>query len=152
MPTQYTRADAARLLKISISTLDRKIARGELETVTEPFGARERVYVLLEDPPPQADNPGNTTEITTGNTTGNTTEDIIAPYVRILEDRLQSAQDLAEYRHQLLTEADARLQMVLHSLGTAHTTIEALTRSLPAPEPPPAKAKRTRGWLAWWKR
>ena len=53
MPTQYTRADAARLLKISISTLDRKIARGELETVTEPFGARERIFVLLEDPPPR---------------------------------------------------------------------------------------------------
>ena len=52
MPTQYTRADAARLLKISISTLDRKIARGELETVTEPFGARERIFVLLEDPAP----------------------------------------------------------------------------------------------------
>ena len=138
MRTRYTRFDAADFLKISVSTLDRMIKRGELEIVTEPFGARERIFVLLEDPPP-ADNP----EITTGNTTG----DIIAPYVRILEDRLQSSQDLAAYRQQLLTEADARLQLVLHSLGTAHSTIEALTRALP----PPAQAKSTWGWLTWWK-
>ena len=142
MRTRYTRFDAADFLKISVSTLDRMIKRGELEIVTEPFGARERIFVLLEDPPP-ADNP----EITTGNTT----DDIIAPYVRILEDRLQSSQDLAAYRQQLLTEADARLQLVLHSLGTAHSTIEALTRALPPPEPPPAQAKSTWGWLTWWK-
>ena len=147
MPTQYTRAEAAGVLQISLSTLDRKVARGELPIAKEPFGARERIYVLLEDSPPLSP-----TDDTTDDSPGNTTDDSIDPYVTILEAQVKTLQDLADYRQELLKEADLRLQMVLNSLGTAHNAIDALTRALPAPDPLPEKAKRAWSWLTWWKR
>ena len=44
-----TKADACRALGVSLSTLDRRIGTGELETRREPHGRRHRVYVLLDD-------------------------------------------------------------------------------------------------------
>ena len=37
---------------MSLSTLDRRIASGEIETRREPRGRRHRVYVMLDDDPP----------------------------------------------------------------------------------------------------
>ena len=48
-----TKAEACRELAVSLSTLDRKIASGELLTRREPRGRRHRVYVMLDDNPPE---------------------------------------------------------------------------------------------------
>ena len=136
--TRYTRADAARILGISVTTLDRKIAAGELDTAKEPFGSRDRVYVLLEDTPPV------TTPAPAGDDTG-------APGETILGERLKAAEALAEYRGELLKEADLRLQMVLGNLDKAQTTIETLTRALPAPEPVAQASTRSRSWPWPWR-
>ena len=47
-----TRAEACRELAVSLSTLDRRIASGEVRTKREPRGRRHRVYVMLDDDPP----------------------------------------------------------------------------------------------------
>ncbi len=48
-----TKAEACQVLAVSLSTLDRRIASGELLTRREPRGRRHRVYVMLDDDPPE---------------------------------------------------------------------------------------------------
>ena len=48
-----TKAEACRELAVSLSTLDRRIASGELSAKREPRGRRHRVYVVLDDDPPK---------------------------------------------------------------------------------------------------
>ena len=56
------KAETCRELAISLSTLNRRIASGEVRTKREPRGRRHRVYVMLDDEPPQREDdvaPGN---------------------------------------------------------------------------------------------
>ena len=46
-----TKAQACRELGISLSTLDRRIASGEIRVKREPRGRRHRVHVLMEEAP-----------------------------------------------------------------------------------------------------
>jgi len=50
-----TKAEACRELGLSLSTLDRRIAAGDLKAKCEPHGRRHRVYVMLDDEPPGND-------------------------------------------------------------------------------------------------
>ncbi len=47
-----TKAEACRELSLSLSTLNRRIAAGEVPVKREPRGRRHRVYVMLDDDPP----------------------------------------------------------------------------------------------------
>ena len=47
-----TTAEACREMRLSLSTLNRRIASGELPVRREPRGRRHRVYVMLDDDPP----------------------------------------------------------------------------------------------------
>ena len=49
-----TKAEACRVLAVSLSTSDRRIASGEVHTKREPRGQRHRVYVMLDDDLPSA--------------------------------------------------------------------------------------------------
>ena len=49
-----TKAEACRELSVSLSTLDRRIASGEVRTRRERRGRRHRVYVMLDDDLPSA--------------------------------------------------------------------------------------------------
>ena len=49
-----TKAEACRELEVSLSTLDRRIATGEVRTKQEPRGRRHRVYVMLDGDLPSA--------------------------------------------------------------------------------------------------
>ena len=46
---QLTKAEACRELTVSLSTLDRRIASGEIQVRREQRGRRHRVYVMLDD-------------------------------------------------------------------------------------------------------
>ena len=46
-----TKTEACRELSVSLSTLDRRIASGEIRTKREPRGRRHRVYVMLDGDP-----------------------------------------------------------------------------------------------------
>ena len=48
---QLTKAEACRELAVSLSTLDRRIASGEVEVRRERHGRRHRTYVMLDDDP-----------------------------------------------------------------------------------------------------
>ena len=48
---QLTKAEACRELAVSLSTLDRRIASGEIEVRREQHGRRHRVYVMMDDDP-----------------------------------------------------------------------------------------------------
>ena len=48
-----TKAEACRELAVSLFTLDRRIASGELSARREPRGRRHRMYVVLDDDPPE---------------------------------------------------------------------------------------------------
>ncbi len=50
---QLTKAEACRELAVSLSTLDRRIASGEIRVSREPRGRRHRVYVMLDDDLPE---------------------------------------------------------------------------------------------------
>ena len=47
-----TKAEACRELRLSLSTLNRRIAAGEVAVKREPRGRRHRLYVMLDDDPP----------------------------------------------------------------------------------------------------
>ena len=47
-----TKAEACREMRLSLSTLNRRIAAGEMAVKMEPRGRRHRVYVMLDDDPP----------------------------------------------------------------------------------------------------
>ena len=49
-----TKGEACRELRLSLSTLNRRIAAGEVPVRREPRGRRHRVYVMLDDDPPGA--------------------------------------------------------------------------------------------------
>ena len=52
-----TKAEACRELRLSLSTLlDRRIAAGEVPVKRGPRGRRHRVYVILDDDPPENGN------------------------------------------------------------------------------------------------
>ena len=48
-----TKAEACRELAVSLSTLDRRIALGEIEVRRELRGRRHRIYVMLDDDVPK---------------------------------------------------------------------------------------------------
>ena len=48
---QLTKAEACREMAISLSTLDRQIASGEIRTKRGPRGRRHRVFVMLDGDP-----------------------------------------------------------------------------------------------------
>ena len=48
-----TKAEACREMRLSLSTLNRRIAAGEVPVRREPRGRRQRVYVMLDDDPPE---------------------------------------------------------------------------------------------------
>ena len=50
---QLTKAEACRELAVSLSTLDRRIASGDIEVRREQHGSRHRVYVMLDDDLPE---------------------------------------------------------------------------------------------------
>ena len=50
-----TKAEACRELRLSLSTLNLRIADGEMPVRREPHGRRHRVYVVLDDEPPSSE-------------------------------------------------------------------------------------------------
>ena len=49
-----TKGEVCRELRLSLSTLNRRIAAGKVPVKREPRGRRHRVYVMLDDDPPSA--------------------------------------------------------------------------------------------------
>ena len=135
---RVTRNEAAAKLKVSKSTLDRMIKRGELTTETEQHGHRHTVWVLMDD------DTEDTSEVSIGNTNdpyleasehtgGDTAAENLA-----LKTEVKGLRELVDLYRERLTDADWRYQELLEQLKT-------MTKALPAAEAAAPQAKR---W--WW--
>ena len=135
---RVTRNEASARLKVSKSTLDRMIKRGELTTETEQHGHRHTVWVLMDD------DIEDTTEVSTGNTNGHFpeasehTKDDTGAENLALQTEVKGLRELVDLYRERLTDADWRYHEVLEQLKT-------MTKALPTAEPADPKAKRR-----WW--
>ena len=135
---KLSRKEAAAKLRVSKSTLDRMIKKGELATETEQRGHRHTVWVLMDD------DAEDTAEVFTDNTNGHIPEasehtggDTAAENLA-LRAEVRGLRELVALYKDRLTDADWRYQEVLEQLKTT-------TKALPvAPEETP----RTTRW--WW--
>ena len=135
---RVTRKEAAARLKVSKSTLDRMIKRGELTTETEQHGHRHTVWVLMDDATEDIsdDSTGNTNghfPAASEYTGGDTWAENLA-----LQTEVKGLRELVDLYRERLTDADWRYQELLEQLKT-------MAKALPAAEdvaPPPKR------W--WW--
>ena len=135
---RVTRKEAAARLKVSKSTLDRMIKRGELATETEQHGHRHTVWVLLDD------DTEDTNEVSTDNTNGHLPEaseytgDDTAAENLALKAEVKGLRELVDLYRERLADSDWRYQELLGQL-------KIMTNALPAA---PEEAPRPKHW--WW--
>ena len=96
-----TKAEACRELGLSLSTLDRRIASGDLQARREPHGRRHRVYVMLDDEPPGNDN---------GMASGGTALAVAQERIRGLEAQLALLQEQLEQERRRNAELNNELK------------------------------------------
>ena len=137
MVTRVTRLEASRLLKISPSTVDRRIERGELNVEKEVHGSRNRIWVVLEDADLEVPSevPG---KVSPENLPESHLEEVI-----ILRERVKSLESLDEYHRGQLVQKDLLVQELVG-------TVNRLATALPEGKRP---AESGRGWWRWpWRR
>ena len=135
---KVTRNEAAARLKVSKSTLDRMIKRGELTTETEQHGQRHTVWVLMDD------EIEDIAEVSTGNTNSHFPEvsehigDNIKAENLALQVEVKGLRELVDLYRGRLTDSDWRYQELMEQFKT-------MPKALPmAPEEPPRPKRR------WW--
>ena len=94
--------EAATRLDVSLSTIDRMIQRGELQTHKEAHGSRHRLWVMLDDTQHHAPE----------------TSDVSPPVIEVvvLRERVKHLEELADFHRQLLKDADWRYQQAMDAL------------------------------------
>ena len=106
---RVTKSEACRLLGVSLSTLDRRIAEGQLECERVQQGQVHRVYVLL---------PGDTPK------DRQDTEKDMA----VAQERIRSLEELVALEREWRETAETRLHEVLRALPAPPPTPEPETR------------------------
>ena len=163
MVQRLSKVDAAKVLQVHHSTVDRMIQRGELQVEREGHGRGAKVWVLLDgiaedvpgDVPEGAPTgpPAGSSHSRNGQSAGpspappSPPTDVSAEVeLAALRERVKGLEQLAEYNRQQLADADWRYQQLLEQLSSSQRISENLTRSLPAgeltDEPPPRRR--------WW--
>ena len=104
---RVTKSEACRLLGVSLSTLDRRIAEGQLEVERVQQGQVNRVFVLLPAEDLPEDRPDPETEMA------------------VAQERIRSLEELVSLEREWRQTAETRLQEVLR----------ALPATTPAPAP-----------------
>ena len=140
MTQRVSKLEAAAILDVSASTIDRMIKRGELETETEPHGSRHKVWVMMDHNVP-ADQPGE-----------GSPERLNEPSVVVLMQQVKGLEELVTYQREQLKDADWRYQQLMEQLSASQKNVEALTRALPAP-PPDTETPKSRDEVkrSWWR-
>ena len=131
---RVTRNEAAARLKVSKSTLDRMIRRGELTTETEQHGHRHTVWVLMDE------DIEDTAEVSTGNTNGHFleasehTKDDTGAENLALQAEVKGLRELVDLYRERLTDADWRYQELLNQLKTITNALPMATNEAPRPK------------------
>ena len=136
---RVTRNEAVTRLKVSKSTLDRMIKRGELTTETEQHGQRHTVWILMDD------EIEDIAEVSTDNINGHSPEfsehiedDSPEPENLALQVEVKWLRELVDLYRERLTDSDWRYQELMEQFKT-------MTKALPmAPEELPRPKRR------WW--
>ena len=156
MVHRLSKVDAAKVLQVHHSTIDRMIQRGELQVEREGHGSRSKVWVLLNDAPE-----GVLMDPSDDTSTASTDPPERSPYapsdqpgvvateleLATLRERVKLLEQLAEHNRQQLVDADWRYQQLLEQLSSSQRISENLSsRSLPAAEAADKTAQRRRWW------
>ena len=103
---RVTKAQACQELGVSLSTLDRWIAGGEVEVEREKHGKRHRVYVVLNSATP--DTSGDAADV--GSARSNASGDTA---LALSEERVRHFEDLVDYlKAQLELEQHRNAELV----------------------------------------
>lgn len=155
MVQRLSKLEAARVLQVHHSTIDRMIQRGELDVEREGDGRRAKVWVLLDGPPGDVlegssiDLPSTQAASSNGSSTaavgqpGDVAREV---EVSTLRERVKNLEGLVEYQRQQLTDADWRYQQLLEQLASSQRISENLSRPLPAAEPIDDSVQHRRWW------
>ena len=128
---KVTRNEAAARLKVSKSTLDRMIKRGELTTETEQHGQRHTVWVLMDD------EIEDIAEVSTGNTNGHFPEvsEHIGDETRAenlaLQTEVKGLRELVDLYRERLTDSDWRYQELMEQFKTMTKALPMASEELP---------------------
>ena len=145
---RVTRNEAAARLKISKSTLDRMIKRGEITTETEQHGRRHTVWVLMDDAIEDID------DVSTGNTNGHSPKagehiEHIADETRAenlaLRVEVTGLRELVDLYRERLADSDWRYQELMEQFKALPKALSAAPAQPMEPEEPPRPKRR------WWR-
>ena len=143
---RVTRNEAAARLKVSKSTLDRMIKRGEISTETEQHGQRHTVWVLMDD------DIEDTAEVSTGNTNGHSPEvvehigDDFRAENLVLQAEVKGLRELVDLYRERLADSDWRYQELMEQFKTMPKALP--TAAALSVEPEDLHPRPNRRW--WW--
>ena len=157
--TRLTRQAAAERLQVSESTLDRMIRHGNLPIEKEQHGSRYKIWVLFDEKNEQSDDQTNANgadnnaysrrvsadkpeHSTNGNEHGDDHE------LTVLRSEVKNLRELADYRGELLKDAEWRYQELLQQLKLSQETSATLARALPASADDVSTQSNSR--RRWW--
>ena len=127
---RVTKPEACQILQVSLSTLNRRIAEGQLAVERVQQGQGHRVFVLL---PADTDRPEAPDE---AGPDGGT-------QLAVAQERIKNLEDMVTLQREWLDLAEARVQQLI--------------QALPAPTPPaappvasPAAPPERRPWWKFW--
>ena len=124
MVQRLSKVNAAKVLQVHHSTIDRMIQRGELQVERDGHGSRSKMWVLLDVP---ADTPDASSGGLPHAHNGSSNGSLSAPVgqsgklvdvsaggdLAALRERVKGLEQLAEYNRQQLVDADWRYQQLL---------------------------------------
>ena len=163
MVQRLSKVDAAKVLQVHHSTVDRMIQRGELQVEREGHGRWAKVWVLLDGVAEGAPgdvakdaplaSPTGSPRSLNGQSAGPSPAPSAPPTdvsadveLAALRERVKGLEQLAEYNRQQLVDADWRYQQLLEQLTSSQRISEGLTRSLPAAALTNEPSPRRRWW------
>ena len=118
---RVTKPEACQILQVSLSTLNRRIAEGQLAVERVQQGQGHRVFVLL---PADTDRPEAPEEAEPDGGTE----------LAVAQERIRNLEEMVTLQREWLDLAEARVQQLI--------------QALPAPNPPAAPPER-RPWWTW---
>ena len=126
---RVTKPEACQILQVSLSTLNRRIAEGQLAVERVQQGQGHRVFVLL---PADTDRPEAPDEA--GPDAGT--------QLAVAQERIKNLEDMVKLQKEWLDLSESRVQQLPRSLP--EPTSPVAPPAPPPPTPPPASR-------SWWK-
>ena len=148
---RLSKLDAATELEVSPTTIDRMIARGELQTEQEARGSRYKVWVLLpeDENGSSRDSSGDSPGEQPGGEQLSATDKSEVEELISLRLQVKNLEDLSNYRNELLNQAGQREQLLMEQLTASQKNLASVTLAL-NPGHAPAERPAERPPRSWW--